>query len=130
MRRYWISEVERVLDWQEPQPAKPNGKPSNRLGVRRLNGSSSDYELLGLPARDCSRPPPTPAELKAAFRAQSLTWHPDRNRRAGQEERFAKSERNFKLIARAYEVLSDEGSRAALDGGENVDDPRWRPRPR
>ena len=31
-------------------------------------------------------------------------WHPDKNRRPGQEKRLEKAERNFKLIARAYEV--------------------------
>lgn len=109
MRRYWISEVERVLDWQEPQPVKPNGKPSNRLGVRRLNGGSSDYELLGLPARDCSRPPPTPAELKAAFRAQSLTWHPDRNQGLPAEQQAECVARFQKLLEAHGRLLKKHG---------------------
>ena len=52
-------------------------------------------------------------------------WHPDKNRQAGQEERLVKAERNFKLIARAYEVLSDPDVRGAYDRGEDVDDSKW-----
>ena len=49
--------------------------------------------------------------------------HPDRNRAPGQEERAQKAERNFRLVARAHEVLTDATLRAAYDRGENVDDP-------
>ena len=56
----------------------------------------------------------------------ALSWHPDRNGMAGQQARLAKAEHNFKLVARAYEVLSDERTRAAFDCGENIDDPGWR----
>ena len=65
---------------------------------RRLNGDSDDYKLLGLPARDCQRPPPTPAELKAAFRAKSLKWHPDRN---------------LGCAGRALELLPQDGSQTS-----------------
>ena len=39
------------------------------------------------------------------------------------EERASKAERNFRLVARAFEVLSNPGMRSAYDRGENVDDP-------
>ena len=63
------------------------------------------------------------AEVKRAYHRQALAWHPDRNRAAGQEARAQKAERNFRLVARAYEVLSDEALRRAYDAGANVDDP-------
>ena len=63
--------------------------------------------------------------MKRAYHQMAKAWHPDRNRGSGQEERLQKSERNFKLIARAYEVLSDKTLRAAYDSGQNVDDPKW-----
>ena len=66
--------------------------------------------------------------MKRAYHEQAKLWHPDKNRQPGQEKRLEKAERNFKLIARAYEVLGDKSIRAAYDRGENVDDPKWRPR--
>ena len=54
-----------------------------------------------------------------------MKWHPDKNRQPGMERRLAKAERNFKLIARAYEVLSDKATRAAYDRGEDVDDSKF-----
>ena len=69
----------------------------------------------------------TDDELKKAFRKLALKWHPDKNSvEAVGEARAKKAERNFKLIARAYEVLGDKDTRAAYDRGENVDDPKWR----
>ena len=64
-------------------------------------------------------------KVKKAYHAMAKKWHPDKNRQTGQEERLAKAERNFKLVARAYEVLSDPDVRAAYDRGEDVDDSKW-----
>lgn len=61
------------------------------------------YEELGVPesAND--------ADLKKAFRAGSLKWHPDRNQGdPGAEERF-------KRINEAYQVLSDPELRTRYD---------------
>eukprot|EP00908_Phaeocystis_cordata_P000430 Transcript_10451.p1 GENE.Transcript_10451~~Transcript_10451.p1 ORF type:complete len:360 (-),score=120.48 Transcript_10451:99-1178(-) len=102
VRRYWIAEVERVLDWQEPQ--RPRG-----AGMWRLNGDSDDYKLLGLPARDCQRPPPTPAELKAAFRAKSLKWHPDRNLGLPAEQQAECVARFQKLLEAHDRLLKKHG---------------------
>ena len=65
-------------------------------------------------------------QVKKAYHTRAKEWHPDKNR--GEAKREEKAERNFKLIARAYEVLGDKETRAAYDRGENVDDPKWRPR--
>ena len=60
------------------------------------------------------------SEIKKAYRKLALKWHPDKNR-GGDPKRLEKAERNFKLIARAYEVLGDPRTREAYDAGEDVD---------
>lgn len=60
------------------------------------------YSALGL-ARGC-----TAEDIKRAFRALAMKFHPDRNRAPGAEERF-------KQIAEAHEVLSDPERRVRYD---------------
>ena len=91
-------------------PAPPPPKPArDYYGILKVKRGSSDRQI------------------KKAYHARAKQWHPDKNR-GGDPKRLEKAERNFKLIARAYEVLSDKETRAAYDRGENVDDPKWRPR--
>ena len=54
----------------------------------------------------------TTAEIRKAYRAAALRWHPDKN-----ADRREEAERKFVAIAAAYEVLSDDNSRAAYDRG-------------
>jgi molecular chaperone DnaJ len=61
------------------------------------------YETLGL-ERGCS-----PDDIKKAYRALALKYHPDRNKDSGASVEFAK-------IAEAYEVLSDDAKRQQYDG--------------
>ncbi len=61
------------------------------------------YEVLGV-SRDASE-----KELKKAYRALAMKYHPDRN------EGDAKSEAHFKEAAEAYEVLSDSEKRSLYD---------------
>lgn len=60
------------------------------------------YKILGV-ARDC-----TEAEIKKAYRKESLIHHPDKG---GDEEKF-------KLVAEAFAVLSDPQRRQRYDLGE------------
>ena len=68
----------------------------------------------------CCSEVPRNAEAKAikkAYREQALKWHPDKH--SGPEEKEI-AEKQFQLIAEAYEVLSDEEKRKAYDRGEDV----------
>lgn len=60
------------------------------------------YKLLGI-SRNA-----TPKEIKKAYRQKSLEFHPDKNKEEGAADKFS-------LIARAYEVLSDEEKKRIYD---------------
>lgn len=65
------------------------------------------YARLGVtPAADAR-------EIKKAYRAQSLEWHPDKAMARGVDPELAQQE--FVEVARAYEVLSDPEQRTAYD---------------
>ena len=61
------------------------------------------YKILGI-ERSAS-----PAEIKKAYRSQSLKWHPDKN----PDDESAKEK--FQDVASAYEVLSDADKRRKYD---------------
>ncbi|TKR92573.1 hypothetical protein L596_007201 [Steinernema carpocapsae] len=58
------------------------------------------YDVLGV------APSATDTEIKKAYRKAALKYHPDKNPNEGER---------FKLISRAYEVLSDEKKRQLYD---------------
>lgn len=63
------------------------------------------YKLLGID------PKATEKEVKKAYRKLALKWHPDRCKEKNAEEQFKK-------IAEAYEVLSDDKKRKQYDAGD------------
>lgn len=69
------------------------------------------YKILGVSRRATIR------EIKKAYREQALQWHPDKH--TGEEEK-EKAEKQFQLVAEAYEVLSDDEKRGKYDRGEEV----------
>lgn len=72
----------------------------------------SPYEVLGV-ARDASD-----ADIKQAHRRLARRFHPDVSKEENAEEMF-------KLVQRAYDILSDPDRRAHFDktGEENIEDP-------
>ena len=67
---------------------------------------STHYETLGV-TKDASA-----ADIRKAYRAAALRWHPDKN-----PDNREEAEQRFVAIAAAHEVLSDEQARAAYDRG-------------
>ncbi|ORY23351.1 hypothetical protein BCR39DRAFT_600833 [Naematelia encephala] len=63
------------------------------------------YKTLGI-SKDA-----TEADIKKAYRKESLKWHPDKN----PGEKRAAAEERFKKVGEAYEVLSDPQKRELYD---------------
>ncbi|KAH6946937.1 hypothetical protein HPB50_016183 [Hyalomma asiaticum] len=71
----------------------------------RAQAQSEDYySILGV-SRNA-----TPSDIRKAYKALALRWHPDNN-----EDNKEEAERVFRKISEAYNVLSDESSRARYD---------------
>ncbi|MGP1593959.1 MAG: DnaJ domain-containing protein [Treponema sp.] len=70
------------------------------------------YEVLGV-SRSASD-----EEIKKAYRAKALQYHPDKN------QGNAAAEEMFKKINEAYSVLSDKNKRAAYDFSTSTDNSR------
>lgn len=69
------------------------------------------YKILGVPRNANIK------VIKKAYREGALQWHPDKH--TGEDEK-EKAEKQFQLIAEAYEVLSDDEKRKKYDRGEDV----------
>lgn len=72
------------------------------LSTNIIQAAQDFYKLLGL------KRSATPKEIKKAYRAKSLEYHPDKNKEEGAAEKFAE-------IAYAYEVLTDEDKKQIYD---------------
>ena len=66
------------------------------------------YEVLGLQKGASAD------EIKKAYRKLALKWHPDKWSQASDAEKKT-AEANFKEVAEAYDVLSDDNKRARYD---------------
>lgn len=66
------------------------------------------YEVLGLQKGASAD------DIKKAYRKLAVKWHPDKWQQASDAEK-KKAEENFKELAEAYDVLSDDNKRARYD---------------
>ncbi|KAG7378916.1 hypothetical protein PHYPSEUDO_009313 [Phytophthora pseudosyringae] len=71
------------------------------------------YKILGVTRNSEAK------EIKKAYRKQALEWHPDKHIDKVEAER-EEVEKRFHDIAEAYEILSNEETRAMYDRGEDV----------
>ena len=84
------------------------------LRIRRCQGTAF-YEILDVQAT-C-----TDAEVKKAYRKQSLLTHPDKNGYDGADDAF-------KLVSKAFQVLSDPDKKKKYDQFGGDPDARFDPR--
>jgi len=71
-------------------------------------GEYDCYKILGFNFETWGRSPPTKKEITQSYRSLSRTWHPDKNRDKGAEERFVK-------ISKAYKILTNNKKRQEFD---------------
>jgi len=87
--------------------------PEQAAVVKRIRSCkvTEYYEILSL-KRDCEE-----ADVKKAYRKLALSLHPDKNGAPGADEAF-------KMVSKAFQVLSDPQKRAAFD--QHGSDPEMR----
>ncbi|PLB34445.1 J domain-containing protein [Aspergillus candidus] len=90
--------------------------PDQKAAVLRIRkcDTTAFYEILSIEKSA------TDGEIKKAYRKQSLLTHPDKNGYEGADEAF-------KLVARAFQVLSDSDKKAKYDKFGGDPDSRFTP---
>jgi curved DNA-binding protein CbpA len=72
------------------------------------------YKILGIDKSSSEQ------QIKKAYRKLALKLHPDKE---PDPEKKASSEKKFKEVADAYEVLMDPEKKARFDNGEDLNEP-------
>ncbi|CEP11149.1 hypothetical protein [Parasitella parasitica] len=93
---------------QNKESFKPREKPSasqQNIEVREILACGTDYYKVLKVDKKC-----TETEIKKSYRKLALKFHPDKNNSPGADEAF-------KLISKAFTVLSDPQKRAIHDAG-------------
>ncbi|KAF9347054.1 hypothetical protein BGX34_003441 [Mortierella sp. NVP85] len=85
------------------KPVERDYTPEQAAAVKKIRSSGGDfYKVLGI-EKDASD-----AEIKKAYRKLALQMHPDKNGAPGADEAF-------KIVSKAFTVLSDPQKRAIFD---------------
>ncbi|KAF9949604.1 hypothetical protein BGZ65_007200, partial [Modicella reniformis] len=85
------------------KPVEREYTPEHVAAVKKIRSSGGDfYKVLGL-TKDA-----TDADIKKAYRKLALQMHPDKNSAPGADEAF-------KIVSKAFTVLSDPQKRAIFD---------------
>ncbi|GAB5362754.1 hypothetical protein AAMO2058_000825500 [Amorphochlora amoebiformis] len=116
--------TERTAKDEEKSETKGDARGSNiQGGDKRAEGQSSMpeeegqedfdehtcyYDVLGVKEDSSSN------EIRKAYREKALRYHPDRHV-SQDDEKNKKNEKNFRMVAEAYQVLSDEEKRKQYD---------------
>ncbi|KAI0272507.1 DnaJ domain-containing protein [Gloeopeniophorella convolvens] len=102
----------------ETHPEKREYTAENSAVVKRVRGCkvTAYYEILAL-KKDCDE-----AEVKKAYRKLALALHPDKNGAPGADEAF-------KMVSKAFQVLSDPQKRAIYDRSGGDPESRFGGRP-
>jgi len=100
--------LEEVLPQERQQEARQRIREA-QVALKQSK-EKNYYKILGVQRTADTK------ELKKAYRALALQWHPDKN--TGDSKEIA--EIMFQDIGEAYEVLSDKEKRAKYDRGEDV----------
>jgi DnaJ family protein C protein 3 len=107
--RVFQNALEAAPEGEDKQKAKQ--KAQEAQVALKQSKEKNYYKILGLSRTANSK------EIKKAYRALALKWHPDKNKDSMDE-----AEGKFQDIGEAYEVLSDDDLRARYDRGEDVFD--------
>lgn len=91
----------------EREPNSSNKRQRTSSSTSTMAGESY-YDLLGVP-KDAKQD-----EIKKSYRKMAVKWHPDKHASKSEAEQ-KEAEEKFKLIAEAYDVLSDDEKRAVYD---------------
>jgi len=116
-----LSEYDKGVQWYNKAQAKNQHDRRVIEGMakaqRLLKAASRKdyYKILGLSKNA------QPAEIRKAYRALALKWHPDKVESIEEKE---VAESRFIDISEAYDVLSDEAKKQRYDNGEDVESPQ------
>lgn len=84
-------------------------------GLLRRAKQASLYTELGVPVTS------TIDEIKRAYKKLALRYHPDRNRGCS-DAAMAATEKKFKIVTEAYNILSDPKKKRMYDMGHDIED--------
>ncbi|XP_059462169.1 dnaJ protein P58IPK homolog [Corylus avellana] len=109
----WEGAVEDLKSAAQKSPQDMNIREALMRAEKALKMSQRKdwYKILGVSKTSSM------SEIKRAYKKLALQWHPDKN-----VENREEAEAQFREIAAAYEVLSNEDKRTRYDRGEDIED--------